>query len=309
MSAPRGILAIVGATATGKSALAVAVAERLDGEVISADAFAVYRGFDAGTAKPPPAERARVPHHLIDVKDPREPYSAGEFARSARRIAREILGRGRLPILCGGTGFYVRAFFGGLFEGPLRDEALRAGFEAVRARRGAPFLKRMLAVLDPAAAGRVLPGDSQRAVRLLEILYLTGRRPTALFAGRPGERWERPSVKVLLTLPRPVLYERISERFQRTFFTEFPEEVRRLLASGLSVSAPAFSAIGYRDTAELVAGRIDAVEWKERILTGTRRFAKRQETWFRREPDLEPLRADREDLVDCVVARARHLFS
>jgi tRNA dimethylallyltransferase len=309
VSLPRGVLAILGATATGKSALAVAVAGRLNGEVISADAFAVYRGFDAGTAKPGAAERARIPHHLIDVKDPREPYSAGEFARSARRIAEEVLGRGRLPILCGGTGFYVRAFFGGLFEGPSRDEALRAALEAVRARRGAPFLKRMLAVLDPPAAGRVLPGDAARAVRLLEILFLSGQRPTALFAGRPGERWEKPSVKVLLTLPRPLLYERISERFQRTFLIEFPEEVRRLLASGLSTPAPAFSAIGYRDTAELVAGRIGPEEWKDRVLRDTRRFARRQETWFRREPDLTHLRADREDLVDSVVALARHLFS
>jgi tRNA dimethylallyltransferase len=309
VSTPHGLLAVVGATATGKSALAIAVAERLGGEIISADAFAVYRGFDTGTAKPGAAERARVRHHLIDVKDPREPYSAGEFGRAARRVADEILERGRLPILCGGTGFYVRAFFGGLFEGPSRDEALRTALETVRERRGAPFLKRMLAVLDPASAERVLPGDASRAIRLLEILFLSGQRPTVLFAERPGERWEKPAAKILLTLPRPVLYGRIAARFQDTFFAEFPEEVRRLIASGLSTSAPAFSAIGYRDTAELVAGCIGSEEWKNRVVRDTRRFAKRQESWFRREPDLEPLRADREDLVDLVVARARHLFS
>jgi tRNA dimethylallyltransferase len=299
----------VGATATGKSALAIAVAERLNGEVISADAFAVYRGFDAGTAKPGRNERSRVRHHLIDVKDPREPYSAGEFARSARRIAEEILERGRLPILCGGTGFYVRAFFGGLFEGPSRDEGLRAALEAVRARRGAPFLRRMLELLDPLSATRVLPGDAARAIRLLEILFLSGQRPTALFAERPGERWEKPAVKILLTLPRPVLYERIRQRFQRTFSVDLPEEVGRLIASGLSTSVSAFSAIGYRDTARLVEGRISSEEWKERVVRDTRRFAKRQEAWFRREPDLVRLPADRENLVDLVVAHARHLFS
>jgi tRNA dimethylallyltransferase len=309
VSAPHGLLAIVGATATGKSALAIGVAERLGGEIISADAFAVYCGFDAGTAKPPASERSRVRHHLIDVKDPDEPYSAGEFGRNARRIADEILARGRLPILCGGTGFYVRAFFGGLFEGPSRDEAMRAALEAVRSRRGTPFLRGMLALLDPASADRVLPGDAARAIRLLEILFLSGQRPTALFAERPGERWEKPAVKILLTLPRPVLYGRIVARFQDTFSVAFPEEVRRLVGSGLSTSAPAFSAIGYRDTAALVAGRIAPEEWKERVVRDTRRFAKRQESWFRREPDLEPLRADREDLVDLVVARARHLFS
>jgi tRNA dimethylallyltransferase len=309
VSVPRGILAIVGPTATGKSALALAVAEQFSGEIISADAFAVYRGLDVGTAKPSPAERARVPHHMIDVKEPSEPYSAGEFAASARRIAEDVLSRGRLPILCGGTGFYVRAFFGGLFEGPSRDGAVRAALEAVRARRGAPFLKRMLVVLDPAAAERVLPSDAARAIRLLEILLLTGRRPTALFAERPGIGWVRPSVKVMLTLPRASLYGRIEARFLDTFVPKFPEEVRRLLEAGVSTASPAFAAIGYRDTAEYVEGRLGAKEWKERVFRDTRRFAKRQETWFRREPDLLRVDAAREDLVTFVVARARHLFS
>ncbi|HUM02432.1 MAG TPA: tRNA (adenosine(37)-N6)-dimethylallyltransferase MiaA [Thermoanaerobaculia bacterium] len=309
MSRPAGVLALVGPTATGKSALAVAVSERLNGEVISADAFAVYRGFDAGTAKPSPLERSRVPHHLIDVRDPSEPWSAGDFAVEARRLAREILRRGRLPILCGGTGFYVRTFFDGLFQGPRRDDAVRSALARLAARRGAGHLRKVLGVLDPVAAERVLPNDAARAIRLLEIAFLTGRRPTELFAERPGERWMEPSVRLLLTLPRPVLYGRIERRFRDSIAPRLPDEVRALLVAGVPVDAPAFAAIGYRATAEFVSGRIGGAEWEERILRETRRFAKRQETWFRREAGLVPLEADREDLPDLVVALARPLFS
>ncbi|HQR47278.1 MAG TPA: tRNA (adenosine(37)-N6)-dimethylallyltransferase MiaA [Thermoanaerobaculia bacterium] len=309
MSRPAGVLALLGPTATGKSDLAVAVAERLGGEVISADAFAVHRGFDAGTAKPSPGQRSRVPHHLVDVRDPTEPWSAGDFAAEARRLARGILARGRLPVLCGGTGFYVRTFFEGLFEGPRRDDALRSALGRLAARRGAPHLRRILAILDPAAADRVLPNDASRAIRLLEIALVTGRRPTELFLERPGERWDGPSVRVLLTLPRPGLYGRIERRFRESIEPRLPAEVRGLLAAGVPAEAPAFSAIGYRETAELVSGRIGEAEWRERILRETRRFAKRQETWFRHEAGLVRVEADREDLPDLVVALARPLFS
>lgn len=305
---PSGVLAIVGATATGKSALAVAVARRLNGEVISADAFAVYRGLDVGTAKPSREERGEIVHHLIDVKDPSEPFSAGEFGKRARSIAREILSRGRLPILCGGSGFYVRSFFGGLFEGPARDERLRSALEAVRKRRGAPFLKRAVDLLDPETGTRVNPGDAARAIRMLEIILVSGRRASELFREKPGERWDGPAVKLLLSLPRPILYERITNRFHRTFVADLPDEVRRILASGLSISSPGFAAIGYRETAELLEGRISHDEWEERIIRGTRRFAKRQETWFRREPGLVVMPGGDKGLLDSVIAAARPLF-
>ncbi|MDL2716543.1 MAG: tRNA (adenosine(37)-N6)-dimethylallyltransferase MiaA [Acidobacteriota bacterium] len=305
---PAGVLAIVGATATGKSELAVAVAERLGGEIVSADAFAVYRGFDAGTAKPSAKLRERVPHHLVDARDPREPWSAGAFATEARRLCEEILARGRLPILAGGTGFYVRAFFGGLFEGPTRDDRLRRALEAVKARRGAGTLVRMIGLLDPESAKRVGAADAARAIRLLEILFLSGVRPSRLFRERPGPVWERPSVKVLLTLPREVLYGRIAARFQSDFVNELPTEVRGLLAAGIPLEAPAFAAIGYRDTAALVSGALSEGEWAERLLRETRHYAKRQEAWFRRESGLVSARADRPDLVDFVVHEARHLF-
>ena len=309
MTAPRGVLAIVGATATGKSALAVEAALRLGGEVISADAFTAYRGIDAGTAKPTLEERRGVPHHLIDLKEPTEPFSAGEFARLARAAAREILSRGRLPILCGGTGFYVRAFFEGLFVGPPRDERLREALRLVEARRGAPWLVRALTLLDPESGARISLKDGARAIRYLEIAVSTGRRPSELFRERPGERWDEPSVKLLLTLPRPVLYGRIERRFRDSIMAPLAGEVRRLLEAGVPVSAPGMAAIGYRETAALLEGRLSPPDWADTVIRQTRRYAKRQETWFRSEPDFFPIRADAPDLLEEVVSAARPLFS
>lgn len=309
MTPPTGVLAIVGATATGKSDLAVALAERLGGEIVSADAFAVYRGFDVGTAKPGPALRARVPHHLVDARDPTEPWSAGAFAGEARRICGEILARGRLPILAGGTGFYVRAFFAGLFDGPRRNDALRRALEAVAARRGPGSLRRMVALLDPAVAERLADADASRAIRVLEILFLSGERPSRLFRERPGAAWTLPAVKLLLTLPRADLHDRIAERFRTRFATALPQEVQGLLAAGVPVTAPAFAAIGYRDTAAFLAGALSEAEWKERILRDTRRYGRRQETWFRREPGLVAVSANRPDLVDFAERLARPLLA
>jgi tRNA dimethylallyltransferase len=250
-----------------------------------------------------------VPHHLLDVKEPSEFFSAGEFRARATAIAEEILSRGRLPILCGGTGFYVRAFFGGLFEGPKRDPRLRAALGAVQARRGPEFLKKSVDLIDPASGANVSGRDAHRAMRLLEIAWTSGRTPSALFRECPGARWERPAVKVLLTLPRAEVYGRIASRFQNAFASELPQEVQRLLAAGISPDAPGFAAIGYRETVDLVEGRITSSEWEERILRETRRFAKRQETWFRREPSVVSLRADRPDLVPAVLDAARVLVT
>ena len=307
MKVPGGVLALVGATATGKSSLAVEVALRVGGEIVSADAFAVYRGLDAGTAKPSEEDREKVPHHLIDIRDPRDPFSAGEFGRLARETARDILGRGKLPILCGGTGFYVRVFFEGLFEGPTRDEPLRRALEGA-AGRCPGLLKRMIDLLDPESGARILANDAARAIRYLEIALLTGRRPSELFRESPGERWELPSRKVLLALPRVRLYERIEARFRGAMSIGLPGEVEKLLEGGLPVSAPGMNAIGYRDTVDLVLGRIDRKEWEERVIGATRRFAKRQETWFRREPDLMRVDAESEDLIDFVLAQSEPLF-
>lgn len=308
MSRPRGVLAVLGPTASGKTALAVSLAERLGGEILSADAFAVYRGLDAATAKPTPFERRGIPHHFLDEREPSAGWSAGEFAREARARSREILSRGRLPILCGGTGFYVRAFFDGLFEGPARDPRLRVALASVAARRGAPFLKRVLGLLDPLTAGGVAPNDAARAIRFLEVALTTGRRPSELFRTRPGEGWEGPSTRLYLDLPRPALYERISARFERSMASELPVEVRRLLEQGVPGTAPAFAAIGYRETVALLEGNLSREHWRERVLSATRHFARRQETWFRKEVGLVRLAGDAPDLLERAVAAARPLF-
>ena len=308
MTAPRGVLALLGPTASGKTALAVSLAERLGGEVLSADAFAVYRGLDAGTAKPTAAERRGVPHHFVDERDPVDAWSAGEFAREARTRAREVLSRGRLPILCGGTGFYVHAFFEGLFEGPRRDPRIRAALALVAARRGAPFLRKALGLLDPEIAAKVGENDAVRAARFLEVVLVSGRRPTDLFRERPGEKWEGPSVRLYLSLPRPLLYERISRRFLGSMAAVLPAEVRGLLDMGVPPTAAAFAAIGYRETIELLEGRLDSTEWGETVLRATRRFAKRQETWFRAEEGLVRIPADSPEILEIAIAAARPLF-
>ena len=240
--------------------------------------------------------------------DPRDPYSAGAFARQAREIARRLLSEGKLPILCGGTGFYVRAFFEGLFEGPGRDDAFRHALGASEASRPGT-LKRMIDLLDPESGQRILAGDAARAIRYLEIAYASGRRPSDLFRERPGERWELPAVKILLTLPRSVLYERIRQRFHGSMAGSLPSEVEKHLAGGLPATAPGMSAIGYRETVDLLGGRIDRLEWEERVIGATRRFAKRQETWFRREAGVVPVPADHEGLVGDILAASEFLFS
>ncbi len=308
MKKPSGVLAIAGPTASGKSQLAMELAVRLGGEIISADAFAVYRGFDCGTAKPSREDQSRVPHHMIDIKDPEDFCSAGEFGRLARQAAREILNRGRLPILCGGTGFYFRTFFEGLFRGPERNQALREALRIWGGRREEGFLKRVVDLLDPESGGKIAGRDSARAIRYLEITFLSGRRPSELFRDHPGERWDGPSVKLLLTLPRPILCERITERFARTMVTQLPAEVASLLESGVPESVPAFSAIGYRETVDLLRGRISRPEWEEKVLLATRQFAKRQETWFRAEKGMHSLQALDAGAVARALALAGPLF-
>ena len=184
-----GVVAILGPTATGKSALALAVAERYHGEIVNCDSTAVFRGFDIGTDKMAEADRRGVPHHLIDIADPTEDYTAARYARDAAVVIRDIRARGRLPILAGGTGFYYRALTRGLFPGPGRDDALRRRLEAIAARRDVTLLHRMLRKVDPASALRIQPRDLKRLVRALEVFFLTGRPLTAHFAETGQYRW------------------------------------------------------------------------------------------------------------------------
>lgn len=285
---PVPVVAIVGATATGKSALALALAERLPagGEIVNADALQVYRGFDVGTAKPDAALRRRVPHHLVDVLDPRERYSAGEFARLARRAIADIAGRGRLPIVVGGSGLYLRALLAGISPIPAADPRLRERLRRRAAAEGLEALAAELARLDPETASRLAPGDRQRVLRALEVALASGRPLSAWIAEQPFGTQSIAAIRVGLTMPRSILYDRIAGRVARMVESGWLEEIRGLLGQGLGPELPAFQAIGYRQLAHHLRGEWPLARAMEETVRATRRFAKRQETWFRKEPDV-----------------------
>jgi tRNA dimethylallyltransferase len=296
VNAPAGpvLLVIVGPTASGKTEIAHEVARARNGEIVSADAFAVYRGLDVGTAKPSADARREVPYHMIDVADPEEAFSAGRWANAARSLVEEIAARGRLPIVCGGSGFYVSALLDGLAPGEVRDEALReALFEWANAR-GPGAAHRFLARNDPASAARIPAGNLKYTLRALEILLLTGAPASARVreADSWSQRWR--VVKVFLHPDRAALSVRIESRVRRMLDEGWSDEVQRLLDRGLAVGSNSFQAIGYREVAEWVLGRLSKQEAQERIVKATRGLAKRQMTWFGRERDarqVEPVEA------------------
>ncbi len=273
------LLAIVGPTGSGKTRLAVEVAEAVGGEIVSADAFAVYRGLDIGTDKPGPELRARVPHHLVDVADPRERFSAGRFATDAADEITDIRARGSTPIVAGGTHFWVRALLVGLFPSPPHDPQLRARL-AADWRRDPQATFHRLEHLDPVAAARIGPGDRQRILRALEVYELTG---TPL-----SEHWRRhrprPRYRSLLVAPafsRKELYVNIETRVDSMFASGLEEEVRALLASGVPRDAHAMKAIGYGEVARMLEGQIDRATAMDQTKIASRRLAKRQLTWLR----------------------------
>lgn len=286
MIAPRPTLLVVfGPTGAGKSELAQEVARRRAGEIVSADAFAVYRGLDIGTAKPSLERRARVPHHMIDVAEPEEPFSAGRFAAEARPIVEAIAERGRLPIVCGGSGFYIAALLGALPRGEARDPGLREGLRNWAERRGAEAAHRFLERNDPVAASRIPVGNLRYTLRALEVLLATG---AAASARRPeGDAWSAKFriVKVGVRPERAQLHVRIEDRVRRMLDEGWGEEVRRLLDRGLTGDSNSFQAIGYREVAEFLLGRISRQQAEEQIVIATRGLARRQETWFARERD------------------------
>ena len=297
------ILCLLGPTAVGKSALGMELAERLGGEIVCADSAQVYRGLEAATAKPTPGERARVPHHCLDLVGPEATFSAGDFLRAATAAVAAVQGRGRRVILGGGTGFYLRRFFKGLFAAPPREERLRARLRALAERRGVPFLHRFLAAHDPALARSVGGHDRQRLVRFLEVALLTGRPPSALW-NEPDTGADRmPVVKVGLTGPRAWLYARIDARVERFYARGLIEEVERLLAGGLDPACHAFQAIGYREAVAVLAGTLTREEAVARTQRRSRQYAKRQLTWFRKEPEVRWLdAADPAGLREAVLA-------
>jgi tRNA dimethylallyltransferase len=280
------VLAIVGPTATGKSALGMALAEELGGEIVNADALQVYRGLDIGTAKPGPADRARVPHHLIDVLEPHEVYSAGEFARRAREAIAGIEERGRVPVVVGGSGLYLRALLSGISPIPPGDLEVRRKLRERLEAEGLAVLREELAHLDPPTAARLSAGDTQRILRALEVALVTGRPLSSWIAEQPFGSQAIAAVCVGLTLPRGILYDQIAGRVAWMMEEGWLEEVEGLLRQGLSPGLPAFQAIGYRQLVRHLEGDGSLEQAVAEIIRETRRFAKRQETWFRKEPDV-----------------------
>ena len=273
---------VLGPTGSGKSGLAIRLALEFNGEVVNCDSQQVYRNLDIGTAKTPIAERHGVPHHLMDLADPSEIFSAGEYARRARLVLDEIRARGRLPIVCGGTGFYVRGLLDGLFEGPARNETLRLEL-AQRQHRRPGFVHRLLRRLDPSSALRIHPNDVQKAVRAVEV-SLAARVPMSDLLGRSeqpltGFSW----LKLGLDPPREALYAKINERCERMLQNGLIDETKALLARGYRRETKAMESIGYRQAIDVVEGRMTLAEALADMQMETRRYAKRQLTWFRRD--------------------------
>lgn len=279
-------LAVLGPTASGKSALSLALAERYGGEIINCDSTAVYRGLDIGTDKLPPAARRGIPHHLIDVADPTDVYTAAHFARDAAAAIRDVHARGRLPIVVGGTGFYYRALTRGLFPGPAADEALRQRLERVAARRGVERLHRLLGRVDPAAAARIMPRDLKRIVRAIEVYLTTGRPLTAHFAETRSLIPDVEMVAFALRLPAALTAERVARRVDDQFDRGIVDEVRGLLAGGVPRDARSLGGLVYRQVMEMLAGIRGEAETRALIARENRRYARRQLIWFRKEPNL-----------------------
>jgi tRNA dimethylallyltransferase len=280
------VLAVLGPTASGKSSLGLALARRYRGEIINCDSTAVYRGFDIGTDKLSIDQRQGTPHHLIDIADPGDVYTAAQFARDAERAIRDIHRRGRVPILVGGTGFYYRALTRGLFPGPGADNDLRARLERVAARKGPERLHRMLRRVDPASAARIMPRDRKRLIRALEVYFTTGRTLTTHFADTRSLIGDCDVISIGLRLPPALTADRVARRVDEQFARGVVDEVRGLLARGVPADARPFGGLVYRQVMEMLAGVRGEEETRRLIVQENRRYARRQLIWFRKEPTL-----------------------
>jgi tRNA dimethylallyltransferase len=285
---------LMGPTASGKSALAMALAERFGGEIVSVDSAQVYRGMDIGTAKPPKAERRRIAHHLIDLVDPTETYSAARFVRDALTAIADIRARGRLPIVVGGTMLYFKALTEGLSSLPRADPAVRAELDARAAREGWPALHAELARVDPSTAARLPPTDSQRIQRALEVHRLSGQPLSALQGRREVESIGRAIAIALIPSDRAALHRAIAHRFDDMLASGLVDELRHLRNRfDLTAGMPSMRSVGYRQAWQFLEGKIDAQALRAQGIAATRQLAKRQLTWLRSTPALaiDPLHA------------------
>jgi tRNA dimethylallyltransferase len=304
------LVVLLGPTASGKTALSLALAEKFNGEIVSCDSVAVYRKMEIGTAKPSMAERARIPHHLIDIYSPDGHSTAGDFARRAREAIRGIATRGRLPIVTGGTGLYLRALLDGLFAGPQRSEELRARLERSASRHSIGWLHRVLARLDAASAERIHANDTPKLIRAIEV-SLAGRRPMseAWKEGREPLQGFR-ILRIGLEPERQALYARINERAARMFDDDLDVdligEMRGLIAQ-YGDAPRAFDSLGYRQARAVLRGELTREEAVAAAQQGHRNYAKRQQTWFRREPEVNWLKGFGDDAA--VIRRAMEIIA
>ncbi len=301
MTRPR-LVAVLGPTASGKSALGLALAARHHGEIINCDSTAVYRGFDIGTDKLPVEARRGIPHHLVDIADPTEVYTAAQFARDAAAAIRDIHARGKLPILVGGTGFYYRALTRGLFPGPGADEELRARLNRIAEKRGPERLHRLLQRVDVDSAARIMPRDLKRIVRALEVYFTTGRPLTAHFDETRSPIADCDVIATALRLPPALTAERVARRVDEQFARGIVDEVRGLLARGIPPQARPFGGLVYRQVMEMLRGVRGEAETRALIGQENRRYARRQLIWFRKEPNLRWFEGpgEREDVIRLV---------
>jgi tRNA dimethylallyltransferase len=278
---------LLGPTGSGKTALSLALGERFGGEIVSCDSVAVYRGMDLGSAKPSAEERARLPHHLIDVTDPDRPFTAGEYSRRAREALAAIAARKRLPIVTGGTGLYLRALTEGLFAGPERQVELRARLQRSRERHGEPWLHRLLGRLDPSSAARIHANDAPKLIRAIEVCLASRRPLSSVLDNKDLARASLTGFRLLrigLNPPRQALYDRLNLRCAAIFEAGLIEETRGLLACYGPVKA--LDSLGYRQALAVLAGTVTLQAGIEAAQQGHRNYAKRQLTWFRREPEV-----------------------
>jgi len=281
------VVAIVGPTASGKSDLALHLAGRFSGEIVNYDSIQIFRHLDIGTAKPTAEDRQRVPHHMIDIREPQEVFTAGDYQREARKVLEEIASRGKLPILVGGTGLYLRALTDGLFDGPARSMYWRNRLEVLAERKGRVYLHRLLSKLDPGAAARIAERDKPKVIRALEVRLETGRPLSEHLAESPRRPLAGFQVHFIgLNPARDELYRRIDLRVRRMFEAGLVGEVRQLLGRGIPFSAKPFEAIGYRHIIADLDSCIPEDETIRIIQRDTRHYAKRQMTWFRKQADV-----------------------
>jgi len=281
------LIAILGPTATGKSALGIAIAQAHNGEIINCDSTAVYRGFDIGTDKVPFDQRGGIPHHLIDIANPTDEYTAAQFARDAAAAVQDIHARGKLPILVGGTGFYYRALTRGLFPGPGKDAEMRARLERIAQKKGVEQLHRMVSRVDPESGARIQPRDLKRLVRALEVYFQTGKPLTAHFEDTVSPL--PPDVRVgaiALRMPAAWLAERLAKRVDEQFEAGLIDEMRALLAAGVPPGARPFGGLVYRQAMDYLQGVRDEASTRALITQENRKYARRQLIWFRKEPNL-----------------------